>query len=132
NPTFQDLATGIGQISVGVDFKAGDEHVIAESYSSVTVNTPYYVKKKEIKITSNLKEIRVSFLVSQIDSGTSHGRIYVNGVPKGLDRVSDGSRTFVEDIKVKKNDLVQIYGRVGTANTGYIAQLKLMVSPNIA
>jgi hypothetical protein len=103
---------------------AGDNEIYKDDTETTESVSPGadsgYVKKKEYKIC-NSGSVRVGFSIRCSTSnvnGTSYGRIYINGVAVGSERVIQKSVLgesyirFVEDINVNYGDLLQIYVRV--------------------
>ncbi|MBS4173470.1 hypothetical protein [Bacillus sp. FJAT-49736] len=97
----------------------GDTLVHSNPTVKTTNQMNSYAKVKETAITKGGK-FRVKFDAAQTTSAsTSYARVYVNGVPIGIERELNGSSyvTFTEDIDVPDNGLIQVYGK-NTAGVG--------------
>ena len=80
-----------------------------------------WVKKKQCR--SNITGVlRVNFdLKSDSSSWYVQGRIYINGVPRGVTRLRQGDTylAYIEDFTITAGDLIQVYMTTYQDNTTY-------------
>ncbi|MEH7522024.1 hypothetical protein V7149_01875 [Bacillus sp. JJ1503] len=104
-----------------VPFEAGND-VLVKHANAATASTTY-TNVWSCK-TNRPGVLRIKFTPnSQVGGVSAYGRIYVNGVARGTERVhtqGTGAVTYTEDITVNKGDTIQIYLR--TTNGSYGAQ----------
>ena len=75
-----------------------------------------YKKIAGIKVTLG-GTYRTSIGVAGYSSGTTYVRVYINGVPIGIERSIVGNNTimqFVEDLTVNDGDEIEVWGRMST------------------
>ncbi len=86
-----------------------------------------YEKIKEILVGTN-GTISVDFDMCDAGafSSSACGRIYVNGVPIGIEQMTKSNSyiTYTENINVKEGDLVQLYGHSGAGNATYASRYR--------
>lgn len=96
-------------IVTAITLKSGTNLIYNNSTPANSI-TPSYSKVKEVRINYS-GFIRVSFNVGSVE--TSKARIYINGVPKGIERTIHTSMdvyvTYTEDFVINTGDLVQLY-----------------------
>ncbi|MGD9678441.1 MAG: hypothetical protein AB7V16_08870 [Vulcanibacillus sp.] len=89
---------------------AGDI-LVAYSDNQVTTESGTYAKVKEIS-TDTAGTVRVKFSIASF-YGTYEvrGRVYINGVAQGIQRISSSSEyvEYTQDFAVSANSLIQIY-----------------------
>lgn len=113
DPTFQQLADSIGQISTGAlsELLSGNGRIYYSDVSVLSSGTTY-VKKREIKALFG-GAARISFTLRSQAGAASYGQIYINGLPVGIERSTTSTLSpgveFSEDISFQKNDLIQLY-----------------------
>ena len=102
-----------GDITIkSIEAKAGDNELIILDNHPVYYGTTY---SKMIEVQVNFHgTARVKFELVNHGYETAYGQIYINGQPIGIERTATDAipTTYTEDISVKENDLIQIYGRV--------------------
>lgn len=113
--SFEQLIEGVQSIQTGVNvITAGDTTTLAVNNENRYGTTTSYVKHKEFKINGS-GSVRVFFNLRPTDSNVLvYGKIYVNGVARGIERTANDTNTwlnFVEDITVETGDLIQLYLR---------------------
>ena len=88
-----------------------------------------YTKLKEIALNDDYDGARLKFDMRVANAGYfGYGRIYKNGAPVGTEQSTDEetAATFSEDFSGwKKDDLIQIYGKVATISVVYIENMRL-------
>lgn len=117
NDTWAQLADKIRALSM---FKAGDNtlYVFPTSLNSYRTDPSFNAGIKP----SIGGTFRVSFnlsAASTIYGATAYGRIYINGVPRGITRSTTnqaGPQTFVEDFTINDNDEIQLYIWTGNSD----------------
>lgn len=83
-----------------------------------------YTKKKEIRVDYG-GVVRVKFEIRG-SGGSGVGRIYVNGVAVGAERIATTYEEFSEDISgLGIEDLVQLYTKTGTGSTVYCKNFRI-------
>lgn len=71
-----------------------------------------YQVERSVKLTNASGTVRVTFQLQTLNgSYAAYGKIYVNGVARGIERIttSTSAVTFVEDISINSGDTVQLY-----------------------
>jgi len=99
-----------------------------DTEKTTTSTTP--VKLKEIKINQNYSgSIRVIWLMACEQGRGVWGQVYKNGTPVGSEQGtgSQGWQSFTQDISggLQGGDLIQIYVRAASGDTGHIKNMKL-------
>lgn len=112
-PTFAELSSAIGQIKTGYlsEILPGDSPIYSvgavPTYASTT-----YIESKSLKVRGN-GGIRVRFaLVGHVGySVDSFGRVYINGIARGIERATRSVNTvwYTEDFLVNDGDVVSIF-----------------------
>jgi hypothetical protein len=93
--------------------------------SGNAITTPTKVKETQVVIGGTY---RVVFSLFGSNTNAVYGRIYINGIAKGIQRQtgSTTSTIFTEDITVNPNDLIQIYSWTnGVTNNAYVQNFYL-------
>lgn len=134
DPTFQELADGIGNISTGLvssPLYAGTDEIYTDNS---LVNRPSSASGKD-DIFHKAKEIRVGFSGSirvKFDIGITQttysglGQIFINNEPVGIERRGyTDYRTYLEDFTVQEGDLVQLFIRRDSTYGNYQARTRL-------
>ena len=112
--TFAALASKIGQIQTGPTFAAGDDCPLCypDDTDRHFVIATEYTKYKEFKMLYG-GTIRVVVKMVAYDSSSKiYGKVYVNGVPRGIEHYTGdpyNGITWSEDISINAGDLVQLY-----------------------
>lgn len=126
--TFPTLATKIGQIINEPPLVAGDELMVYNDTTSRSQKGMTYVKSKEFMVNKS-GNVRVSFSLQAGYEGDGtpyhYGRIYINDVAVGLERVVQSSSfrtatTYTQDFNVSNGDKIALYLKTSTMNTMYL------------
>ncbi len=122
NPTFGDLADGIGEISSGGvgELVAGNNPIYIDTLEMAFARNNNTITHRKVKVTE-LSEgsIRISFDFKNTSIGNTSARIYINDSAAGVQRYTTTSniyQTFTEEFNISKNDVIEL--RVTGAASG--------------
>lgn len=99
----------------------------SDAEKAIDASETTYTKKKEILI-GKAGRVTVSFELKR-DGGVSYGKIYINDIAVGTERMDNTSSyvKFDEDFDVSIGDLIQIYGKCPSGGGGKIQRFRILV-----
>ncbi len=108
------------------NYEAGD-YTESLFYGSTSISSGSYVKVFEWQVNRS-GTVRVACMASGSDSSaTVYFKLYKNSVPSGTEKTAVGAtpQKLYDDISVTSGDLIQLYSKISSGDTGTIDKIAL-------